>query len=43
MNVLVNDNELLKYIEMWNKIESLLNKNLIKKGFIVNLHIIMNT
>ena len=43
MNVLANDNELLKYIEIWNKIEFLSNKNLIKKGFIVNVHIIMNT
>ena len=29
MNVLANDNELLKYIEIRNKIEALLNK----KGF----------
>ena len=27
MNVLANDNELLKYIEIWNKIEALFNKN----------------
>ena len=33
MNVLADDNELLKYIEMWNKIESLLNKKINKKGF----------
>ena len=43
MNVLDNDNELLKYIKIWNKIESLFNKQFNKKGFIVNLHIIMNT
>ena len=29
MNVIANDNELSKYIEIWNKIESLFNK----KGF----------
>ena len=28
MNVLANDNELLKYIEIWNKIKALLNKRL---------------
>ena len=33
MNVLANDNELLKYIEIWNKIEALLNKKFNKKGF----------
>ena len=33
MNVLVNDNELLKYIEIWNKIEALFNKKFNKKGF----------
>ena len=33
MNVLANDNELLKYIEIWNKIESLFNKKFNKKGF----------
>ena len=33
MNVLANDNELLKYIEMWNKIESLINKKFNQKGF----------
>ena len=38
MNVLANDNELLKYIQVWNKIETLLNK----KGFIIDLYI-MNT
>ena len=26
MNVLANDNELLKYIEIWNKIEALFNE-----------------
>ena len=30
MNVLANDNELLKYIKMWNKIKALLNKRLYK-------------
>ena len=34
MNVLANDNELLKYIKIWNKIETLFNKvTLNKKGF----------
>ena len=38
MNVLANDNKLLKYIEIWNKIEALfnrvaLNKKFNKKGF----------
>ena len=33
MNVLANDNELLKYIEIWNKIEVLFNKKFNKKGF----------
>ena len=33
MNVLANDNELLKYIEIWNKTEALLNKTFDKKGF----------
>ena len=33
MNVLANDSELLKYIEMWNKIEYLFNKKFNKKGF----------
>ena len=32
MNVLVNDNKLLKYIEIWNKIEALFNKKFNKKG-----------
>ena len=43
MNVLANDNELLKYIEIWNKIKSLFNKKSNSKGFIVILCIIMNT
>ena len=33
MNVLANDNELLKYTEIWNKIETLFNKKFNKKGF----------
>ena len=33
INVLANDNELLKYIEIWNKIEYLFNKKFNKKGF----------
>ena len=33
MNVLANDSELLKYIEIWNKIESLFNKKINKKEF----------
>ena len=34
MNVLANDNKLLRYIEIWNKIEALFNKvTLNKKGF----------
>ena len=40
MNVLANNNDLLKCIGIWNKIESLFNKKFNKKGFIVNLHII---
>ena len=31
MKVLANDNELLKYIEIWNKIEPLFNKKFDKK------------
>ena len=31
MNVLANDNELLKYIKIWNKIKDLLNKRLYSK------------
>ena len=47
MNVLVNDNELLKYIKIWNKTESLfngvaLNKKFHEKDFIVNSHVIIN-
>ena len=34
MNVLANDNELLKYIEIWNKIEALFNNKFHKKGYI---------
>ena len=33
MNLLANDNELLKYIKIWNKIEVLFNENFNKKGF----------
>ena len=33
MIVFANDNELLKYIEIWNKIEALFNKNFNKKRF----------
>ena len=33
MNVLANNNELLKYIEIWNKIEAFFNKKIYKKGF----------
>ena len=33
MHVLVSDNELLKYTEIWNKIETLFNKKFNKKGF----------
>ena len=33
MNVLANDNELLTYIEIWNKTEFLFNKKFNKKGF----------
>ena len=32
-NVLANDNELLKYIDIWNKIEALFYKKINKKGF----------
>ena len=35
MNVLANDNELLKYTEIWNKIEALFNKKFNKKGFYI--------
>ena len=43
MNILANNKEFLKYIETWNKIESLFNENLIKEGYIIDLYIIMNT
>ena len=43
MKVLANDNELLKYLEIWNKIEALFNKKINKKDSIVNLNIIMST
>ena len=33
INVLANNNELLKYIEIWNKIEALFNKKINKTGF----------
>ena len=33
MNFLANENELLKYIGIWNKIEALFNKKFNKKGF----------
>ena len=33
INVLANDNELLKYIEIWEKIEALFNKKFNKNGF----------
>ena len=33
MNILANNNELLKYIEIWNKIKSLFNKKFNKKAF----------
>ena len=33
MNVLGNDNELLKYMEIWNKIEPLFKKKFNRKGF----------
>ena len=32
MNLLANDNESLKYIEIWNKTEALFNKKFNKKG-----------
>ena len=38
MNVLANDNELLKYIEIWNKITALLNKKLYSEP-VYNEHI----
>ena len=36
MNVLADDNELLKYVEMWNKIVALFNKKLISMYIIMN-------
>ena len=33
MNFLFNENEFLKYVEIWNKIEALFNKKNNKKGF----------
>ena len=37
MDILANDNELLKYIEIWNKIEVLLNEIAFnKEGFIMS-------
>ena len=35
MNVLANDNELLKDIETWNRTEALFNKKFNKKGFLI--------
>ena len=48
MDVFTNDNELLKYIEIWNKIEALFNGIAFnevarKKGFHSGGHITMNT
>ena len=36
MNILANNNELLKHIKIWNRIESLFNKNLIVVYIIIN-------
>ena len=36
MTVLANDNELLKYIEIWNKFEALLNKKGLHSGPVHN-------
>ena len=33
MNVLVDNDELLKYIKIWNKIEALFNRKFNKRGF----------
>ena len=33
MNVLADNDKLLKYIEIWNKIKALFNKNFNKRGF----------
>ena len=41
MNVLTDNDELLKYVEIWNKLYSI--KSLIKKGCIIDLYMIMNT
>ena len=35
MNILVNNKEFLKYIEIWNKIESLFNEEVIRV-YIIN-------
>ena len=44
MDILANDNELLKYIEIWSKIEVLLNEiEFNKEGFIMSSQIIINT
>ena len=44
MDILANDNELLKYIEIWSKIEVLLNEIAFnKEGFIMSSQIIINT
>ena len=40
MNVLADNDELLKYIEIWNEIKALFNK---KCYCIIDLYIIMNT
>ena len=32
MNVLADNNELLKYIEIWNKVATLFNKTITKRG-----------
>ena len=43
MNVLTDNNELLKYDEIRNKIKTLFNEKCNKKGCIIDLYIIMNT
>ena len=43
MNVLADNGELLKYIEICNKIKALFNKKFNKKGFIVDMYIVINT
>ena len=40
MNVLANNKEFLKYIEIWNKIESLFNEKFDKEDCIIDLYII---